>query len=220
MSLSPFRRALASGLAAIGLPVEESAQARLEVHYELLCKWAPKVNLTTVTAPEAAASLHYVDSLSLRWVDASEDPVIDVGSGAGFPGIVLAAVTGRPTVLLEPLRKRTSFLRVAVREMGLDQVRVVQGRVEPRDRTGLFPTSDVVVSRATFPPVEWFERAPAVLAPGGRLILSTGRDGASPTELADRAQTAGLCLRTQRKLSLPGGHQRTLTVWSLASSSD
>lgn len=220
MSSSRFSRALEQGLERLRLSIDDRVRERLAAHYALLCKWAPKVNLTTVLEPEAAASLHYLDSLAYLQVDPGADPIVDVGTGAGFPGLVLAAATDRPTVLLDPLRKRTSFLRAAVAAMGLKSVRVVQGRLDlplPRsgDPSGLFPTGGAVVSRATFPPEVWIDRGSAVLTPNGSLILSRGRGGPAVDALDARAAAAGLVCAARTVVELPGGHHRTLDAWTL-----
>lgn len=220
MTTAAFRLALERNAAHLGFSLSDPAARSLEAHFGLLRRWATKVNLTTVLEPEAAASLHYADSLSFLSVDPTDEPVIDVGTGAGFPGLVIAAVTGRPVILVEPSRKRTSFLRVAVSEMGLSGVRVVTGRLEPRDRTGVFPTRHVVVSRATFPPEAWLDRAPEALAPGGRLILSSGRGGPALETLEAHARRRGLHLAERRTVELLGGSFRAVDCWVRASDAD
>jgi 16S rRNA (guanine527-N7)-methyltransferase len=219
VSSSRFSSALDQGLERLPLSVDARARGRLAAHYTLLCKWAPKVNLTTVLEPEAAAALHYLDSLAFLLVAGDADPIVDVGTGAGFPGMVMAAVTDRPTVLLDPLRKRTSFLRAAVAELELGSVRVVQGRLErpfPRDGDplGLFPTGGTVVSRATFPPEAWIDEGARVLTPGGRLVLSRGRGGPDVEALDARATEAGLVCAARTTIDLPGGHHRILDAWA------
>ena len=218
MSPSRFSTALDRGLEHLEIALDATARQRLASHFELLCKWAPKVNLTTVLEPEAAASLHYLDSLAYLKVDSGDDDIIDVGTGAGFPGLVLAAATARPTVLIDPLRKRTSFLRAAVAQLGLKTVRVVQGRLDlplppAGDPLGRFPTGGLVVSRATFPPEVWLDGGRSVLGPGGRLVLSRGRGGAEIPALEDRAAAGGLVCMARVRLELPGGHHRILDAW-------
>ena len=200
------------------LSIDGRTRARLNAHYALLCKWAPKVNLTTVLEPEAAASLHYLDSLAYLLVAGDADPIVDVGTGAGFPGLVMAAATDRPTILLDPLRKRTSFLRAAVAQLKLGSVRVVQGRLDRpfpggRDPLGLFPTEGTVVSRATFPPEVWLDVGSSVLSPKGCLVLSRGRGGPDVAALDVRAAEAGLVCAARTTIDLPGGHHRILDAW-------
>ena len=103
MSPSRFSTALDRGLEHLEIALDATARQRLASHFDLLCKWAPKVNLTTVLEPEAAASLHYLDSLAYLKVDSGDDDIIDVGTGAGFPGLVLAAATARLPPAGDPL---------------------------------------------------------------------------------------------------------------------
>ncbi len=207
-----FRHALRRVIDELAVAVEPDALDRMERHYELLLKWAPKVNLTTVLDPEAAAVRHFGDSLTFMTVLPEKTAVVDVGSGAGFPGLVLASAAQRPVTLVEPIRKRVSFLRVVASALELPQLRIVEGRLETRDRTGVLPSDQTVVSRATFPPEEWLRRVDEALLPGGYLVLSWGRGAWSATELGERAKAADLSPVCRRRLVLPGGDQRTLDL--------
>ncbi len=117
----------------MGLALSEEIAQQIETHYLLLAKWSAKMNLTAVRDPVEAAHLHGLDSLLFaEWIDPdAEDRTVDVGSGAGFPGIPLALARPKlQMVLLEPIRKRASFLRVALAELDLPGVRVIEGRLE------------------------------------------------------------------------------------------
>jgi len=93
---------------------------------------------------------------------------LDLGSGAGFPSLLLAAATDAEFVLLEARRKRASFLSVAAAEMGLTNVRVDSSRAETMTTA---PSFDLVTARAFAEPSIVFKTASVVLKPGGRLIL-------------------------------------------------
>lgn len=210
---SRFERSLANGVAQLELAVPVDAVRRLGAHYELLVRWARRINLTTVTDPVDAAHRHALDSLlfaeALPEDDGSE--TVDVGSGAGFPGLVVALV--RPQlrmVLLEPIRKRASFLRVAIAELKLSGAKVIEGKLQPTSgRVRPWPT-DVVLSRATIPPLDLIERAAPVLRGGGRLIMSGGRGLPSTQVIAARAAEAGLIHHRRRAYVLPDGAPRWL----------
>ncbi|MEE2960092.1 MAG: 16S rRNA (guanine(527)-N(7))-methyltransferase RsmG [Myxococcota bacterium] len=115
-------------------------------HWKVLLKWNQKINLTSITSDRQSEQLHYLDSLQgLPYIIGER--VLDIGSGAGFPGIPLAIAT--PTInytLLEPRRKRVSFLRTVKSRLGLSNVEIIEGRStdEVKDRY------DTVVTRATF----------------------------------------------------------------------
>ncbi|MEJ5348947.1 MAG: 16S rRNA (guanine(527)-N(7))-methyltransferase RsmG [Desulfosoma sp.] len=124
------RETLKSLALAYGLDVTDSQAALCCRHLELLEFWNRRVNLTRLTGLEAVVK-HVLDSLIPRpWLTLS-GLVLDVGSGAGFPGIPLAVTNPRLHVyLLDSDRKKTSFLKVCVAELGLKNVTVIQGRVE------------------------------------------------------------------------------------------
>ncbi len=207
--MSAYRDALLAGAEAMGLEVSDAVADGLARHHALVEKWAKKINLTTVTDPVRAASIHGLDSLLFaELVEDDGGVTIDVGSGGGFPGVALALA--RPSLaltLLEPIRKRTSFLRTVLAELALSKVRVVEGKLEAAPTPGriAWPV-DRIVSRATIPPVELAERAAKHLRPGGALVLSGGAGAPSVAEL----EASGLVHVERRTFALPGGEGRVL----------
>ncbi|MEK7703563.1 MAG: 16S rRNA (guanine(527)-N(7))-methyltransferase RsmG [Myxococcota bacterium] len=138
----------------------------LVAHWRLVQKWGARINLTSVDADEEAAWVHYRDSLEvLCWWQGGS--LVDIGSGAGFPGVPLAiARPEAPVTLLEPRRKRASFLEVVRAELGLRNLTVICGRVEDAP-PALFQTA---VSRATFSDEADLRRCLKWVAPAGSLI--------------------------------------------------
>lgn len=128
------------GAAEMGLSLPVDAPGCLARFLALLGKWNRGQNLTAITDPEAMVYGHVLDSLSgLPWLDGGR--VLDVGSGAGLPGIPLAiADPGREFVLLDSRRKRIQFLLYAKRELALDNVSVVEARIEKYRPEGNFGT--------------------------------------------------------------------------------
>ena len=129
--------------------------------YELLVEWNEKMNLTAITAFEEAVMKHFVDSLTLLSPCAGDrvftnglkqkgNKLIDVGSGAGFPGLPIAIMKEDwKVVLLETLKKRTVFLNEVVEELGLSNVEVIWGRAEEFGQKADYRESfDLAVSRA------------------------------------------------------------------------
>ena len=216
-----FEQTLHSGIDALGLCVPSGVVPRLSHHYALLVRWAKRINLTTVTDPQEAAIRHALDCLLFAEsvaIDAEAD-LVDVGSGGGFPGIVVAVARPHLRVtLLEPIRKRTSFLRVAVAELGLDNVRVVDGKLLP-DRPdasnaaaagpALWP-AQIIVSRATIPPLALIPQLAPVLRPGGLAVISGGQGLPPVSEIIACATDAGLRHRARQAYVLPGGAPRWL----------
>ncbi|MBT9554972.1 MAG: 16S rRNA (guanine(527)-N(7))-methyltransferase RsmG [Myxococcales bacterium] len=160
--------ALTRACEAIGLSPERAWLPAIEVHLRLLEKWSEKMNLTSVKEPQDALVRHIVDSLALLRLNALaavRGPVLDVGSGAGFPGIPLAIARPDWTfTLLEPRQKRGIFLDRVVAEAGLKNARWREGRLPDAALNGRF---NLVVSRATLAPDELLVAATPTLAPGG-----------------------------------------------------
>lgn len=218
---SAYREVLLAGAERLGIEVDVALADGLERHFDLVCKWAERINLTTVTEPRLAASRHGLDCLlftAMIPADASWKTV-DVGSGAGFPGVVLALARPRlDLTLLEPIRKRTSFLRVALAELRLDRVRVIEGKLEapgqpppslPPRAAPLWP-AELIVSRATIPPLQLIPLAGPRLAPGGSLILTSGAGAPDPNQLRRVAALAGLVPVERREYRLDGDETRIL----------
>ena len=121
---------LDTALAQAGIPLSDAALSRLETFTELLHEWNQTHNLTGAKTREAIYG-NIIDSLYPLTFLRPPVRLLDVGTGAGFPGLVLAAVWYEvPTVLAEPLGKRAAFLKYAAIEMGLDNVTVKRQRVE------------------------------------------------------------------------------------------
>ncbi|MFI4970907.1 MAG: 16S rRNA (guanine(527)-N(7))-methyltransferase RsmG, partial [Lysobacterales bacterium] len=153
-----LRQRLGAGLAALQLDPAETAIRRLLDYVELLARWNATYNLSAVRDPLEMVTRHLLDSLAIVPYVRGET-LADLGSGAGLPGIVLAIVAPeRRVALIDSNGKKTRFLRAAVRELGLGNVRVVETRVEAVE-----DTFDCVTARA-------FASIEDMLAWGGRLL--------------------------------------------------
>ena len=128
-----------------GLELDAEAVERVQRHYELLLTWNRKLNLTRITEPAEAARRHFLESAYLTRVVARPSALVDVGSGAGFPGVPLASVwTDTDAVLVEPLLKRAVFLKEVVRALELPRVTVVNRLFD----ASLVPSGALLVARA------------------------------------------------------------------------
>src|SRR5690242_5261275 len=125
-----WRSALGPGLKALGVRLPEGSEARLLAFVELLLQWNKAYNLTAVRDPEEVLTKHLLDSLAvLPFVAGS--PVLDVGTGAGLPGIPLAlALPDTRFVLLDSNGKKTRFITHAAAVLPLPNVTAVQARIE------------------------------------------------------------------------------------------
>ena len=127
--------------------LNEHQISKFRRYLELLLEWNEKFNLTAITDKDEIEEKHFIDSIELvKFFDVKNKTLLDVGSGAGFPGIPLAIV--EPTLnitLLESNGKRVSFLREVVKELDLKNVEIIQGRSE---ELGVREKYDIVTARA------------------------------------------------------------------------
>ena len=163
---------IAEGLAAMGIRLPDPASGKFAQHLHLIAKWNRVHNLTAVRETEQMVVLHLLDSLSVLPHLEGAGSVLDVGSGAGLPGIPVAiAMPHAAVTLLDSSHKKAAFLEQAKAELGLANVRVVCDRVEqwqPHERF------DAVVSRAFSDLGDFISQAQHLVAPGGRLIAMKG----------------------------------------------
>ena len=186
---------LRAGLDVLRLELDGMQVQRLQDYLALLAKWNRAFNLTAVRDEGEMVVKHLLDSLAVyRWF--AVERVLDVGSGAGLPGIPLAVA--RPDtdfVLLDSNGKKTRFMTQAVHALGLDNVDVVQARVESwRPPGGLY---DVVTSRAFASLSDMLRLAAPLSKPGGKIVAMKGRLN------AEEGAEAGFRLRTE-PVSVPG----------------
>ena len=136
---------LRDGIQALGLDIDEAKQAKLLDYAALLQKWNKTYNLTALRDPAQTVSHHLLDSLTLLPYIEHAQTMLDVGSGGGQPGIPTAiCCPDLDITLLDANTKKTTFLRQAVIELGLNNVTVASGRVEEMHDKKV----DVVTSRA------------------------------------------------------------------------
>lgn len=172
-----------------------------------LLAWNRKVNLTAITDPAELAEKHLVDSLALVPEVRGAATLLDIGSGAGLPGIPLAiALPSLSVTCCDAVAKKVAFVKAVSAELDL-QVRGVAARAggDP-EREGL-PLAEVVVSRAFAEPVRWLPLARHYLAPGGRVLATLGRE-ADEEALRRAGEAEGLVLVALRRFELPGSLSR------------
>jgi 16S rRNA (guanine527-N7)-methyltransferase len=162
---------LAAGVAALGLPLPDGAEAKLLAYLALLEKWNRVYNLTAVRDAERMVSHHLLDSLAAVPFFQGQT-VLDVGSGGGLPGIPLAIARPQLQVtLIDSIAKKTAFLLQVKAELGLGNLEVVTGRVEDFRPEAKF---DVITSRAFSDLKEFVNLTRHLLMPGGRWLAMKG----------------------------------------------
>lgn len=209
------RSLLLEGAGQLGIELESAACDQLLVYLVELMKWSRRVNLIARDTPERQAiETHFLDSLTLLpllWESESPVHLLDVGTGAGFPGLVLACVLPQTRfTLVEPRQKRVSFLRHLIRTLGLANAEVVADRIEPH-AAGWQGRFSHITSRAVVEPSLFLPLIRPLVVPATRVILMLARDEA----LAGLAQPAAGPWRVieTRRLLLPfSGAPRLLAV--------
>jgi 16S rRNA (guanine527-N7)-methyltransferase len=152
--------------------MEPPLQARLDAFLDLLLRWNARINLVADRDPESLRQRHIADSLQLLpLLPPGEAPLGDLGSGAGFPGLILALASGRETHLVESDRRKAAFLTEAAARLGLARVKVHPVRIE----AATLPPLGVVTARALAPLVDLLPYAARLLAPGGFALFPKGR---------------------------------------------
>ena len=156
----------------LGLDIETSrVVSQIRQYLQLLLKWNQKINLTAEKDPEEILKKHVFDSLQYCRAIEPGFRVMDIGSGAGFPGIVLKIIFPQlQLALVESQRKRCSFLETVVRDLEMEQVTVFNARADDisGNQAGQF---DVVVFRAVSGAQECLSLSEEFLPSGGRVVL-------------------------------------------------
>lgn len=188
---------LTAGLRELGLDLPPSAQAKALDYLALMQKWNRVYNLTGVRDPEEMVSRHLLDSFVITPFIAGPR-VLDVGTGAGVPGIPLALVMpDNEYVLLDSSAKKMNFVRQAVTLLGLNNVTAVCQRVQQYSPPVGF---DTVVTRALGAAAEFINMAGHLCARHGRILMMKGTY--PDAELA--ALPEGYMLAQVRQLRVPG----------------
>jgi 16S rRNA (guanine527-N7)-methyltransferase len=198
---------LIEGARHIGVALEPRDVERLGRYLALLRSWGRHINLTGLTAPVDVVDRHFVDSLAVVPVLRPGSSLLDVGSGAGFPGAVVAVA--RPDLrvtLCESRAKKAAFLRALRQELRLS-VEVVHGRSEELAQDRPPRLFDAVIARAVLPLERWLEHGARFVAADGHLLAMVGP---VPVRLA---AIAGFAPLAPHGYELPGGTTHHLLRW-------
>ena len=206
------------GLHQLGLELTGQQSEQFVRYRQELLDWNTRVNLTAITDPGEVLIKHFLDSLSLLMVYRRPSArLLDIGSGAGFPGLPLKIVCPRwQVVLLEATGKKVTFLQHMIEALQLKDVVAVHGRAEELAHETAYRASfDVVTARAVASLPVLLEYAAPFCCVGGQIILP--KKGELAEELAQGKRAAkqlGAVLKGDVAVTLPGLQDgRCLLVW-------
>ena len=213
--------AFLSGLRQLGLELNGLQLEQFLLYRHELLEWNTRFNLTAITDPEEVLMKHFLDSLTLLIAyNRLGARLLDIGAGAGFPGLPLKIA--RPhweVVLLEATGKKVNFLRHVIEALRLEGIVAVQGRAEELAHNDAFrATFDVVTARAVASLPILLEYASPFCRVGGQIILPKKGDLAEELAQGKRAaQEIGATLEEDIPVTLPGLEDgRRLLVWEQA----
>jgi 16S rRNA (guanine527-N7)-methyltransferase len=193
--------------------LSKSELKQFSTYSDFLQEYNQKVNLTAITDPEEIAVKHFLDSvLPLTFLSEEAESLLDVGSGAGFPGVPMAIMNPKTRVtLLEANGKKITFLHELIAKLELKNVKIVAGRSEDLARGELRESFEIVTARAFAPFSQLAEYTMPFVKPGGNLLVMKGssesyEDGAAAIE------ELGGDLEDYVEYTLPNGDTRRLFI--------
>jgi len=212
---------LVEGARQLALPLTEHQLKQFQTYYEQLVEWNRRVNLTGITDYEEVQVKHFVDSLTITlalegsaWLNGSF-ALLDIGTGAGMPGIPLKILHPEAKlVLLDSVAKKTAFLRHIVRELGLAETEVITERAEGIGHLPVYRESfDLVVCRAVSQLATVAELTLPFCRIGGLAVIP--KKAGIEQELSDTAGAIGILgarLKSVREVTIKGLEQHRLVV--------
>jgi 16S rRNA (guanine527-N7)-methyltransferase len=214
--IHPLHAELTQGLSALGLPLSPETEQRLLDYLDLIARWNKVYNLTAVREPRDMLRQHLLDCLAaVPWLDRADAArgagtapwrILDVGSGAGLPGVVLAIVRPQWQVsCVDTVAKKASFIRQVGVELGLPHLQAVHQRVEAMDT----PPFDLITSRAFASLADFIALTRERLAPQGQWVAMK----AHLTEEERAAVPSDVQITEVSPLAVPGLDAQRCLVW-------
>lgn len=150
MKIEEFSQALYKSAKAIEVELNEQQIEKFYEYMNLLLEWNKKINLTAITVPEEIILKHFIDSLTIASKIKEGATLVDMGTGAGFPGIPLKIYRKDiKIVLVDSLNKRLNFLKEVIKKLGLEKIETIHSRAEEFGKNKKYrETFDVATSRA------------------------------------------------------------------------
>lgn len=203
-------------LKQIGIELDDYGLDKFDQYAERLVRWNEKVNLTAITDPDEIVIKHFVDSLYiLKFIKMSPNQsLVDVGSGAGFPGLPLLIANPQLEVtFVDSVNKKLSFIKDALNNAGL-MANIINSRAEELGRNSDFRESfDYVTARAVAPLRVLAEYCLPLVKPDGFFVSMKGSNGLQELADAENAiKTLGGEVAKTAEYTLPNGDPRSIII--------
>ncbi len=209
---------LTEGAKQLGVLLSDTAVTQLMLYLEELLRWSPKIDLVSQTDPQEVIRKHFLDSLAVVPFLPENVTLLDLGSGAGFPGLPIAMVLPQSSVsLVEVRRKRVSFLKEVVRKSRATNVVVYEGRAEVfAEKPSLCGKFTVVTTRATWDMGTYLQYASSFLKEAGIVVVMQGPNSGHKNFKMEYAENVlSLHLSTSHEYILPfGSEKRRLLIFA------
>jgi 16S rRNA (guanine527-N7)-methyltransferase len=202
-----WRKAFVDGAQALHIYLTPQQIDHFQLYLDELLAWNQRINLTSITEPREVAVKHFLDSLAVNQV-LQAGSLLDIGSGAGFPGLPIKIFDGRRDVtLLEPNQKKTAFLRHVIGSLQLSSVSVISMRLEELSNDEAYRRRFFNIATRAVALLPALEHVRMLLAQNGRVIWSRTQHLSAPV------QHQGFTVIQEAEYLLPGGYgHRVLTV--------
>lgn len=189
MEKKEFYNNLMLDMKLLGIDIKEEQSEKFYEYMNLLIEWNNKINLTAITKPEEIIKKHFVDSAVISQYINNKDTIIDVGTGAGFPGIPLKILKNDIKItLLDSLNKRLVFLNEVISKLELKNVKIQHSRAEEAGSNKEYREKyDVAVSRAVAPLNILVEYLLPLIKIGGKAICMKGNSIEEEVQTARKA---------------------------------
>jgi 16S rRNA (guanine527-N7)-methyltransferase len=216
-------RILLEGANLLSVPLSEKTLAQFAIFIDEIQRWSKIADLLSQTDTDTLIRKHILDSLALLpWIP-TESRVLDLGSGAGFPGLPIAIANQSLQVsLIESRRKRANFLKESIRKLRLKNAKTHEGRIEVLSKEKeLLESFNIVMTRATWNISLFLELAYPFLVPGGTALAMKGPKLQDELiYIQEKKDKTGFSHEQTKVYTLPGNEKRSLVFFTKISSEE
>ena len=211
MEIEKFEEILNKYLKEINIELKKEQTEKFYKYMNLLLEWNEKINLTAITEPEEVILKHFVDSLTISKYIEKDSKLVDMGTGAGFPGIPLKILRDDIEITLaDSLNKRINFLNEVIKELNLKNIQTVHTRAEEFGKNKKYRESfDIATSRAVANLSTLSEYLIPLVKPSGKTICMKGSEIKEEVEMARKAiEILGGKIEQKESFNLPNSDMK------------